>query len=72
MTPLNQPLSPALRRLLTAVTVVGGIIGIILSRVFRWDDVTTFIATLLIAAFLILITMIIYSRRSPPSAGKKG
>lgn len=57
---MNPP-SPVLRRLQIVVVVIGGIVGIILSRRFGWDDTQTFIVTLIIAGGLLAGVTLMYN-----------
>ena len=58
---INQrPLASIPRRLLTIATVIGGVIGLILSQLFGWTIMQTFLYTLMFAGFAILITAVGY------------
>ena len=59
--PIDQrPLASIPRRLLTIATVIGGVIGLILSQLFGWTIMQTFLYTLMFAGFAILITAVGY------------
>jgi predicted MFS family arabinose efflux permease len=48
------------RNLLTIATVVGGLIGLILSQIFQWTSNVTFFVTLGVALLCIAATILVY------------
>ncbi len=61
--PVNErrPFPNVPRRLLTVVTIIGGLIGIFLSDLLHWSVEQSFIFTLLIAGGLVALTALVYS-----------
>lgn len=55
-----RPLASIPRRPLTIATVIGGVIGLILSQAFGWSIVQSFLYTLMLIGFAILITAVGY------------
>lgn len=59
--PVDQrPLASIPRRPLTIATVIGGVIGLILSQLLGWSVMQSFLYTLMIAGLAILITAVGY------------
>lgn len=56
----RRPFVDVPRRWLTIAVVVGGMIGLLLSQVFRWTDVQTFFVTLVIAGIGAALSAVLY------------
>ena len=56
----RRPFADVPRRWLTIAVVVGGMIGLLLSQVFHWTDVQTFVVTLIIAGLCAALSAVLY------------
>ncbi|MBX3064259.1 MAG: hypothetical protein U0528_19410 [Anaerolineae bacterium] len=56
----RRPFADVPRRWLTIAVVVGGMIGLLLSQVFHWTDVQTFVVTLVIAGIGAALSAVLY------------
>ena len=59
----RPPFSDVPRRWLNIAAVVGGVIGLLLSQLFGWSDVQTFIVTIGVAGLCVLLTILLLIAR---------